>query len=265
MLYFEALAITVFAAIFGSLFGSFINVVAIRVHEASSITGRSRCMDCKKPLKARHLVPVLSWLIQRGKCAYCGRPINIQYPLVEVAGALLAVITALRYYPDPQYLWIAFEFFFGITLLIFIVMDIRWMELPVELMAATGVVFTLWHMLLRVAAGEPPVLVFWSHALGFVAASLFFLFQWVVSRGRWIGAGDIWLGALIGAALGWPMAGLAVYFAYIFGGGTALILLIAKKLKPGMRVPFAPALIAGTLAAIWWAAPVLSWLSNALS
>lgn len=265
-MFIEILLILLAAAVFGAVFGSFANVVAIRTHDESSLWGRSHCVECKTPLKIRHLVPVLSWLIQRGKCETCGKRIHIQYPLVELAGALIAIITVARHMPmQTEWPWILFEFFFGITLLIFLVMDARWMELPIEMMVGAGVIFTLWNMLLRVVSGETVAVVAWSHVVGFAAVACFFLLQWVVSRGRWIGSGDIWLGAVIGAVLGWPAVGVAMYFAYILGGSAALILLLVGKLKPGTRVPFAPALAAGAIAAIWWAPWLMVWLAYAFA
>lgn len=255
-----------FAAVLGAVFGSFVNVVAIRTHDHSSLWGRSHCMHCNKPLGARHLVPVISWLVQRGRCTDCGKAIHIQYPMVEVAGAIIAVLAVARNMPLEQgWLAVGFEMFFGLSLLVFLVMDARWKVLPLEMMVGTGIVFSLWNMLMRVAYGEQPYAVAVSHLTGFAFVTLFFLFQWIVSRKRWIGSGDIWLGAVLGAVLGWPLAGLALYFAYVFGGAAAVVLLITKKIKTGTRVPFAPALVAGALAAIWWGPDILTWFSNALS
>jgi len=265
MQFFETFIVLLAAGIVGSFFGSFINVVAIRAHENSSITGRSHCMHCKSVLHPRHLVPILSWLLQHGKCAMCGKPIHIQYPLVEFAAAMLAIIAVSRHLPDGDWLFAAFEFFFMVALLIFVIMDLRWMELPVELMVGTGIVFALWRMVLESLAGASTFTVLWSHASGLVVVALFFLFQYVVSGKRWIGAGDIWLGAVLGAVLGWPLVGIAIYFSYILGGGAALLLLLSKKIKPGMRIPFAPALISGTLAALWFGPDVLAWISHAIS
>jgi len=249
----------------GAIFGSFINVVAIRVHEGSSLIGRSHCMHCHANLKFRHMVPILSWIMMRGRCAECGKKIHIQYPLIEAAAAVLAIIYMVSFLNNGDLSRMLFNFFFSVSLLIFVVMDIRWCELPLELMVGAGIVFSIWDMLLHVTENMSPVMIAWSHASGFSVATLFFLFQWVVSKKRWIGSGDIWFGAVLGAVLGWPLVGLAVYFAYIFGGATALGLIILKKLKPGARVPFAPALVAGALAAMWWGSWIFNWLHNAMS
>jgi prepilin signal peptidase PulO-like enzyme (type II secretory pathway) len=101
--------------------------------------------------------------------------------------------------------------------------------------------------------------------VGFCVATLFFSLQWMVSRKRWIGSGDVWMAAVLGAVLGWPSVGIAVYFAYIFGGGAAILLLISGRLTPGSRVPFAPALAAGALAAIWWTPWIMAWLAYAFA
>lgn len=266
MILFQTLLLFIGAACFGAIFGSFANVVAIRTHDESSLGGRSQCVHCKSKLKVRHLVPVLSWLIQRGRCTSCHKHIHIQYPLVEIAGAFLAIIAMARHVPaGGGWAWILFEFAFCMVLLVFMVMDARWMELPLEMMVGAGVIFSLWSMLLRVASGEPVATVAWSHIIGFGVATAFFLFQWMVSRKRWIGSGDIWLAAMLGAVLGWPTVGMAVYFAYIFGGSAALIMMVSGKLETGSRVPFAPALVAGALAAIWWTPWIMDWLGYAMS
>ncbi len=265
MEFLEIFVVLLSAAIVGSFFGSFINVVAIRTHENSSITGRSKCPNCKSKLHPRHLVPVLSWLIQHGKCAMCGKPIHVQYPVIELTAAILAVVALTRHLPQGDWAWATFEFFFMISLLVFVVMDLRWMELPLELMVGTGIVFAVWHMVLRSLAGVPTLEILWSHFMGFALVTVFFLFQYIVSNKRWIGSGDIWLAAVLGVVLGWPLVGIAIYFAYIFGGGSALVLLFTKKIKPGSRIPFAPALITGAFAAIWWGPNAIAWITHAIS
>ena len=260
----EYFIIILLSGILGAIFGSFINVVAIRTHEDSSLLGRSQCPVCKKKLKPRHLIPILSWLIQKGRCAYCGRKISIQYPLVEFGAFVLGVVASSRFLLGLDLNLVIFEFALMMVLLIFVVMDLRWMELPLELMVGTGIVFTLWYMLLEVSWGMSISEVAWSHLIGFSVLTMFFLLQWFVSRGRWIGVGDIWLGAVLGAILGWPLVGLSLYFSYIIGGGVALFLLLLKKIKTGTRVPFAPALIAGAIISLWWGNIILSWLNYAL-
>ncbi len=265
-MFITTLLILVLAGVIGAVFGSFANVVAIRTHDSSSLWGRSECVHCKAKLHVRHLVPIISWLWQKGRCTDCGKKIHIQYPLVEVGGALLAVISMARHMPfDGQWPIILFEFFFGIALLIFLVMDARWFELPVEMMVGAGVIFSLWNMLLQVAAGESVSVIAWSHVIGFAVATSFFLLQWIVSGKRWVGSGDVWLAAVLGSVLGWPAVGFAVYFAYILGGTVAVWLLLSHKIKTGARVPFAPALTVGALAAMWWAPWIMAWLNYAFT
>ena len=184
--------------------------------------------------------------------------------MVEITGFLIGVISVSRFFLGRNLALVIFEFAFMLALLVFLIMDIRWMELPLELMVGVGIVFSLWRMLISVSLGKPMLVVGWDHIVGFAIVSLFFLFQWFVSRGRWVGSGDIWLGGLLGAVLGWPLVGLALYFAYIIGGFIALILLFLKKVKVGGRIPFAPSLILGTFVVLWWGNYILSWLKYAL-
>src|SRR6185369_195957 len=89
------------AALFGSILASFINALSFRWGTGLSIAnGRSRCMRCGHSLSAGDLVPVLSYMYLRGRCRYCGSRISPQYPLVEVAGAALALLVFFEHWPD---------------------------------------------------------------------------------------------------------------------------------------------------------------------
>lgn len=240
-----------FAAVLGACLGSFANMAAVRWHEESSWAGRSRCPSCKKTIKSQHLVPIFSWLALRGRCASCRTRIHIQYPLVELAGAALTVIAAWRWNVlSGGTVPFAWETLLSISLLIMVVMDARWKELPVELMAAVTVVGVAMHVVLLRS--------FTIHAAIDVAIALavpigFFGAQWLVSRGKWIGVGDIWLGAMIGAVLGrWPLSVIALYMSYVVGAVVVGALFVGGVVKKGMRVPFAPALATGLLIALWF-------------
>ncbi len=241
-----------FSALLGSVLGSFANVVIIRWHEAAPISGRSKCPNCAKTIRPRHLVPILSWILLRGRCAECGKKIHVQYPLVEAAAAIFGVIAALRHDPlsDPRLFF--FELLVTIGLLVPVVMDLRWKELPVEYLAGLGLFALFFH----------PTTIF-STVIAAAGVAAFFGIQFFLSRGRWIGEGDIWFGAMMGAVLGTPLlAALAVYLAYLLGGFTAFVLLVFHAVKRGSRVPFAPALAAGTLIALWHGERILSWIAR---
>lgn len=244
-------------ALLGAVFGSFANVLIIRWHEEASLMGRSACPSCKKTLRPRHLVPVLSWIFLRGRCADCGAKIHYQYPLIEAAAAVFAMIAALRHDPVTDSVPFLFEFIVTIGLLVPVAMDIRWRELPVEYLVGLGAFSFATHAFLSPSSILDAV----------IAAALpvaFFGLQTILSRGKWVGAGDVWFGGMMGAILGTPLlAALGLYLGYLFGGLMALVGLLAGLYRRGSRVPFAPALAAGTLVALWHGDRILAWIAAA--
>jgi prepilin signal peptidase PulO-like enzyme (type II secretory pathway) len=253
----------IFGACLGASLGSFANVLALRWHEEASVFGRSACPRCKRQLKPQHLVPIVSWLWLRGHCATCGKKIHVQYPLVELAGFILGLIAAYRHDPfsifaGPQF-W--FELIFSCALLVPLVMDIRWKEIPVEFLGSLSLVAGVLNVLgfgLVEGMGIQARLV--SIMLGTITAGLFFSVQVLLSKGRWLGIGDIWLGVFMGAVLGWPLLPISIYLAYLLGGSVAIIGLLLGRLKRGDRLPFAPALSAGMVMAIWIGPKMYEWI-----
>ncbi|MEK7655228.1 MAG: prepilin peptidase [Patescibacteria group bacterium] len=242
----------VFAAVLGACLGSFANVAAIRLHAMTSLGGRSRCPECDAFIRPRHLVPIFSWLALRGRCADCGAKIHVQYPLVELLCVTLVVIAALRH--DPFFgnaMPFAFETFVSIALVVVLVMDLRWSELPVEVLVLVGIVGAFWNMFLGWSSGVLAASAT-SIAIGAGAGIIFFGAQWALSKGKWLGSGDVWFGAMMGLVLAWPATAYAIYLSYIFGGFGVGTLYILRKVKKGMRVPFAPALSMGLMAAFWF-------------
>ncbi|MFA5935692.1 MAG: prepilin peptidase [Patescibacteria group bacterium] len=259
----DAILRIAFAAVLGGCFGSFANVLAIRLHTSSSLTGRSHCPACEKPIRPRHLVPVFSWLALRGKCADCNAEIHIQYPIVELIAMLLAVIAALRFDPfsDPRFYA---EMLLGIGLLVLVVMDVRWKELSLELMAVIGIA----GLIIRLSGAVYQdrlieEVIFISVALAVAVG--FFGVQWIVSKGRWLGSGDVWFGAMIALLVGWPGTATAIYLAYLVGGLSVACLVIVGVVKRGMRVPFGPALAIGVLLSLWFGQRVEAWFAYAFT
>jgi leader peptidase (prepilin peptidase)/N-methyltransferase len=253
----------VWAGALGACLGSFANVVAMRWHEGASVRGRSMCPDCQTPLRARHLVPIVSWLWLRGRCAECRRPIHVQYPLVEAASALLVAGAAWRHPPfmPGSAAPFLFEALFFVALLVPVVMDIRWKELPLEWLVGMGTAGLAASVLgIGFQGGESAWTRFGASLSAMSAAAIFFGLQWRLSRGRWLGEGDVWMGAALGAALGWPLAAWGVYAAYLLGGVVALAGLATGKLRRGQQMPFGPMLAAGAAAALWLAAPASIWM-----
>jgi prepilin signal peptidase PulO-like enzyme (type II secretory pathway) len=218
--------------------------------------GRSQCIHCGEKLSWYEIVPVLSYIFLRGKCRRCHRVIPWYYPLVELGMAL--VVTQLFFLHQKADFIVSGLFFrdlFFITLLtVLCIYDALYKEIlsmAVLIGIIAGVVCN-WLFL-------SPELSPQSMLIGMVFGGGIFLLQFLVSRGVWIGSGDIYLGTMMGVWLGWPRILIALFFAYIFGGAYSLGLLFVHKFRRGMEVPFAPFLTLGTLIAFYYGKVLLEW------
>ncbi len=253
-----------FAAILGACLGSFVNVVVIRLHESSSMMGRSRCLSCKNVIRPRHLVPIFSWLMLRGRCADCGVRIHMQYPLLELIAAVSTIIIASRFSPlEGTWLWFIYLTLMSMGVLVMMTMDLRWKELPLEVMIALGLLGLVWHLGVSINLGTVSIIsVMRSTLLAVATAVGFFGLQWLVSKGRWLGSGDVWFGAMMGFVLGWPGTPIAIYLAYLVGGSAVLLFMLLGYVKRGMRIPFAPALGTGLLLVLWFEPAITQWINR---
>lgn len=218
----------------GMVLGSFGNVVIARFPKNKSLMGRSACMKCKRTLSALELIPVASFLFLNGRCHGCGKPISWRYPLVELASALLFVIAL------PL---ATFDFFATFTLalvfwamLLIAVIDYQTKTIPDVLTIVIVLAGGAFHILVD------GTLVFEGAIIG----ALFFGLQWLISRGRWVGSGDIFLAAALGVFLGtWQMMTMALMIAYIIGMVVAIILIARGRAHSKSHLAFGPLLIAG--------------------
>lgn len=251
--------------VFGTIIGSFLNVLVIRGNTGRSIGGRSACMSCGTQLTARDLVPILSYLFLRGRCRSCASAISIQYPLVEFLAGALFVAAYVRAYSIAEFTLLAAL----CTVLLFVaVYDMRHTIIPDTSIA-----------LLVVLAGVSFVLHMHSTALSaylvaaiIAGAPLFLL--WYFSSGSAMGFGDVKLASALGLFL-YPLQSLAfLWLAFVTGGAAALLLLGAPKVlmhTPSLRqrlplvtikseIPFGPFLIAGFFGVLFFGIDTLSIL-----
>lgn len=242
-----ALAI-VFA--FGAIIGSFLNVVIYRYNSGSSLVyGRSCCFSCGKPLGPLELIPIVSFLWSRGRCAGCGARISWQYIIVEtLSGALFLAVFLLNLSVLETILVLAaFS-----TLLVIAVYDMRHQIIPDGLAALFAVLGLLRFVFL---VGLEQIIQFpaaWTLIAG-PALFLPFGILWFVSRGRWLGLGDGKLAFGIGWFLGMSAGGTAILLAFWIGAGVALFLMAVQKIAPHVwggtkfsmqsALPFGPLLI----------------------
>lgn len=249
--------------IFGTLIGSFLNVVVYRFNTGRSIVkGRSVCMSCNKKLRWYELIPIFSWLIQSGKCRRCSNPISIQYPLVEFITGLVFVLLAYKLWP---LLFVSFGLFtlslifysFIFSLLIVIaVYDIRHKIILDKLVYLFIVLSFLSLFFTYSISGWVFSMPTFSSLLSGLLLALPFVFIWLVSKGKWMGLGDSKLILGIGWFLSPMLAFSALVFAFWIGALISLIIMFfpskkyslkIEKINMKTEIPFAPFLITGAL------------------
>lgn len=245
-----------FGTLLGVCVGSFCNVLIVRLHEGSSIGGRSRCVRCHQTLPWQHLIPLFSWVALGGRCAFCRRPIHWQYPVVEALGGVIgfvAVSSALIGDGDN----VAKALFLPVFLFILLVIaafDARWQLVPIGITIASAAILGAWNL---VASGGALLA---SVFLGAAAAAVLLWLIVICSRGRLMGDGDPVVGFLLGAALGWPGVLVAIGAAFMVGGVYASILLILRRARRDTAIPFVPFLAIGAFVAYFWSGHVLTYL-----
>jgi prepilin signal peptidase PulO-like enzyme (type II secretory pathway) len=263
--------------VLGLILGSFVNALVWRVHEQSRqkkprpelsvVRGRSICPHCKHQLAAKDLVPVMSWLWLRGKCRYCSKPISWQYPVVELLTAGLFVFSYF-FWPVTFSGIGLFEFILWLVFLTgfaaLVVYDLRWFILPTRVIQPLAglalvqvlVVSVAYHGGLQSVAGA---------LLGVVVIGGLFYALFLVSRGAWIGGGDVRLGVLLGLLVGGPlMSFLLIFIASAAGTVVALPLMGAHKLKRTSRMPFGPFLLVSAVLTRLFGAAIIHWYKNRL-
>lgn len=232
-----------FISIFGLFIGSFLGVVIDRFGSAQSfVKGRSVCDVCKTTLGILDLIPVASFLLSRGRCRHCKNTISLRYPLIECVTALLFFISTWRYV-HTLFLPIGFDsVYFGI----FLLRDLLFVSLMIVLFlidARHGVLpdrFTLPGIILLFCLNVWLGIPWQTLVIGGLVVGGFFALQYFVSRGTWVGGGDIRLGALLGIMFGLSQGILVLMIAYIIGAAYALILLIKKQADMKSALPFGP-------------------------
>jgi leader peptidase (prepilin peptidase)/N-methyltransferase len=239
---------------FGLVVGSFMTVAVYRLPRGESVVRpRSKCPSCGAEIGARDNVPVLSWLLLRGRCRRCGEHISVEYPLLELTTAVLVVLAAIRY-PNP---WQAgrvgglLALMPGIALI-----DLRHRIIPNRLTYPALILFSLVVLVASfIGSAANPA----RAGVGLLLYGGILFIVAVVSRG--MGMGDVKLAALIGlvlGSLGLRFVGVAAAAAIALGGLGGLVALGMGKGRKS-AIPFGPYLAAGAVVAGLWGEPIASW------
>lgn len=259
----------ILVGVFGSMVGSFLNVVAYRVPlHRSIVSPPSACPECRMPIKGYDNIPVISWLLLGGKCRSCKSPISIRYPIVELGAGVLFGIVAWKLLPKmiPDFSFTALNASIVLELFAFLylasvsvvlaLIDLDTHTLPNWIVLPSYVVAVLLLGAAAVAKGDPDSML--RAAIGGAAlALLYFVLAFAYPGG--MGFGDVKLAGLLGlflGYLGWGVLITGAFAGFVLGGlfGISLILLRRANRKSG--IPFGPWMLLGTWVGVLLGAPI---------
>ncbi len=256
----------------GSCIGSFLSVLIhrIRSNKPGIIFGRSGCPSCSKPLMALDLIPIISYLTLQGRCRYCKKAISPHYFFIEIVTGITFAALYLNFpfiifssqAPFSEMSTILMQEYIkygllSVTLLAIFFYDLLYKEIP-DIFSYTGIAIAV---IGNIFTGTPTL---YEFAVGGAAGAVFFLTQLVISRGTWIGSGDVILGMLMGITLGWKHLIIALFISYLIGTIISIWLLAAKKATRKTQIPFAPFLVTGTILTILFGDTILSWYLSSM-
>jgi leader peptidase (prepilin peptidase)/N-methyltransferase len=237
------------AFIFGIIVGSFANVCVHRLpHGQSLVFPRSHCPFCQEILRPWHNIPVLSYLVLRGQCAFCHVVISWRYPAIELLCGILYAGLYQRFGLSTQGVVFAF---LATCLIIVSFIDLAHKIIP-DAITLPGIIVGLLASLLLTSVG------FSGALLGILLGGGLFFIIAVVSRGG-MGGGDIKLIAMIGAFLGWQSVLVTIFLGAFSGAIAGLSLILLKKKERKDPLPFGPFLALGALLAMVWGPELLRW------
>ena len=242
--------IAVVCGVFGLLIGSFLNVVIWRVPRGESVVRpRSHCPKCGEPITPRDDIPIVSWLLLRGRCRHCGNPISARYPLVELACGLLFAGFAVRF--GAHVVLVAYLYLAAVGLALAMI-DFDHKRLPDVLtlpsypvaLALLGLAAVLDHR------GHTPFL------RAVLAGAALYAFYEVIGfiQPRGMGGGDIKLSGVLGLYLGWLGWGelvVGAFSAFLIGALVSIGLVIFAGAGRKTKVPFGPFMLLGTLVGVY--------------
>ncbi len=242
------------AFVFGTIVGSFLNVCIYRIPTGESVIYPfSHCPKCGEKIKWYDNIPIISYLILRGKCRNCGEEISVQYPLIELLTGILTAGVICKFGVS----FVSLYFLILIYVLIVVSMiDLKTMLVPVKLCYFAMVAGILLSLFV-------PVISFKDSILGasFGAGIILFIIEtyYIFTGKEGMGYGDANIMAVIGAFLGWEKVLLTIFFASLIGSVVGIALMVLKGKNSKFALPFGPFLSAGTYITILFGDEIIKW------
>lgn len=239
------LFITIWFFLLGSAVGSFLNVIIYRLPRRESIVfPPSHCPSCGHKLSSKDLIPILSYVLLKGRCRYCGSKISPRYLLVElISGFYFALIF---YFFDFSFTTFKFLVFFSLLLPVFFI-DLEHMIIP-DVISIPG---TITGLILSLFNGDLKQSILGSVFYGGILL-LIYLLALMILKEEGMGQGDIKLGFMLGSFLGFKLSVLALFLSYFIGGLFSLVLIGIKRSSLKYAIPFGPFLILGSFISLFW-------------
>lgn len=247
----------------GLIIGSFLNVIIYRLpRKESPAKGGSKCPACDHPIRWYDNVPLLSYLVLRGKCRDCGHMISLRYPLVELLTACLFLAVSIKEFSRSSdiltlssLLLLAAYLYLAAVLIAVSFVDADFHIIPNKITYPSFIVGAV--LLLAADLSD------WPNMLAGIAVGggfLFFLYLAapVLLKKQGMGFGDVKLAAVLGLFLGWQVF-LAIFLASIIGTIFGVVMISAKKLKWQQHFAFGPCLAAGALLTYFFGNPIIAW------
>ncbi len=235
--------------LYGLVVGSFLNVCIYRIPRKKSVVSPpSACPSCGIKIKPWHNIPLVSYVMLRGRCAYCGAGISPRYPLIEFLNAIFYIAALNRFGPSPAGI-LAMVLISALIVVTFI--DLEHQIIP-DRITLPGIVLGLVLGPLVFKTG------FINSLIGMALGGGTFYLIAVASRGG-MGGGDIKLIAMIGAFLGWKAVLLTIFVGSFLGAIVGIWLMIFKGMKRKTPIPFGPFLVVGAMSAIFYGSVFFQW------
>jgi prepilin signal peptidase PulO-like enzyme (type II secretory pathway) len=257
------------AGVLGLFIGSYLNVVAWRWYRQDQqspqqLASRSKCPHCSKVLSWKELIPIVSFIVQRGRCVKCKAQLSIRYPLVELAMAIVfsGIVAVYGFQPLSLLILVIASIFIVIALV-----DSETQLIPDRLSIIALIITILGLVFLCVPnLLQRPILLdlpIFEHGITGALIGIGILGSIVlITKGRGMGIGDIKLAGVLGLSLGGPATLLALFTGFVSGAIVGLILIQGKKASLKTAVPFGPFLVFGWLVAILWSTPIIAWYTG---
>ncbi len=243
--------------LYGLIIGSFLNVCIYRIPREESIAWPgSHCPECSHNLSWYDNIPLISYLILKGRCRYCGSGISMQYPLVEALNAVLYIVMYIKYGFGVDFV---FYSLISSVLLVVIFIDLKEMIIPDSLVLCVLILSVVHKIFNYFFYGLSFGLL--DSVLGLLAAGGVFLIIVLVSRGG-MGGGDVTLIGALGFVLGLRYILLTIFLSFILGAVISVFLLAAKIKTRKDPIPFGPFIVTGFFITILWGQDIINLYFN---